>query len=247
MTVFIPKMDDVFIVSSLLSIIGKFKDVNINDSDLFLDCIMVMLPVRVTSGWLSVMYSRYQGTCTLQSCSWPQQVVVHDSDWGEASPHASNIVFSECQAAAGLRFLGRQLSAKTSLLLVTGLEHSGRVIRVQWDQQKKHWAYEQVTSKHSEYLMIRILDPRFNLLCFYGWYNDRWGMWRSDMIDKIWDGMLAKMKCEKVTVPPCPPLTDHTDMPGVWAHLCDHHPEKMSEIRISLICGEKYSCDASVL
>ena len=50
MTVFIPKMDDVFIVSSLLSIIGKFKDVNINDSDLFLDCIMVMLPVRVTSG-----------------------------------------------------------------------------------------------------------------------------------------------------------------------------------------------------
>ena len=71
-------------------------------------------------------------------------------------------------------------------------------------------------------------------------------MWRSDMIVKIWDGMLA-MKCEKVTVPPCPPLTDHTDMPGVWAHVCDHHLEKMSEIRISLICGEKYSCDASVL
>ena len=41
--------------------------------------------------------------------------------------------------------------------------------------------------------------------------------------------MLAKMKCEKVTVP----HTDHTDMPGVWAHDRDHHPEKMSEIRIS--------------
>lgn len=33
-----------------------------------------------------------------------------------------SIVFSECQAAVGMRFLGRQLSAKTSLLLVTGPE-----------------------------------------------------------------------------------------------------------------------------
>ena len=67
-----------------------------------------------------MMYSRYQGTCTLQRCCWPQQVVVHDSDSGEAS--RLNIVFSECQAVVGLRFLGRQLSAKTSLLIVTGLE-----------------------------------------------------------------------------------------------------------------------------
>ena len=80
------------------------------------------------------MYSRYQGTCTLQRRCWPQQVVVHDLI--QEGPHASNIVFSECQALEGLRFLGRQLGAKTSFPIVTGLElgeheqkqgHSGSV------------------------------------------------------------------------------------------------------------------------
>ena len=122
MTFYIETMGGSCIVSYLLSIIEMFKDVIVNDLGLFFNCIMV--PVRVTSGWLSVMYSRYQGTCTLQSfVAGPNKLLF--TILIQERPHASNIVFSECQAAVGLRFLGRQLSAKTSLLLVTGLEHSG--------------------------------------------------------------------------------------------------------------------------
>ena len=64
------------------------------------------------------------------------------------------------------------------------------------------------------------------------------------MIVKIWDGMLAKIKCEKVTVPSLLP-TDHTDM-GPWLGLgtCQWSSsrENEREIRFSLSCGEKPKC-----
>ena len=49
MTFYIETMDGSCIVSYLLSIIEMFKDVIVNDSDLFFNCI-IMVPVRVTSG-----------------------------------------------------------------------------------------------------------------------------------------------------------------------------------------------------
>ena len=112
----------------LFSVFLKFKNVIVNDSDLFFNCIMFM-PFSESDSRMTfcdvLKISRNLYSAKMLVACWPQQVVVHESDSGERGLTSRlSIVFSECQAAVGLRFLGRQLSAKTSLLIVTGLEQS---------------------------------------------------------------------------------------------------------------------------
>ena len=88
MTVYIQtiSMDGSCIVSSLLSIIENFKDVIVNDSDLFFKLHNGSsesdIRIRMTFGdVLKISRNLYSA----KFCCWPQQVVVHDSDSGEAS------------------------------------------------------------------------------------------------------------------------------------------------------------------
>ena len=104
--------------------------------------------VRVM-GVLLLMYSRYKGSCTLQRCLLQAPTSCCSRIWFKRGLSRLNIVFSESRDMAGLRFLGRQLSVKTSLLIVTGpaqcLVNTGacRVIRGEWGrvrQSEAEWA-----------------------------------------------------------------------------------------------------------
>ena len=202
-------------------------------------------------GVLLLMYSRYKGSCTLQRCLLQAPTSCCSRIWFKRGLSRLNIVFSESRDMAGLRFLGRQLSVKTSLLIVTGpaqcLVNTGacRVIRGEWGR---------VRAEQASSIRLFVMSPPdtwvhesggMSLIPWLAWLiNDNCGMWVI-----CWDKceVVLEMKCEKVTVPP--PETDHWHAPGLCGHLSSRHPVSWWDpLRNSsdLRCGEKWKIKAFV-